>query len=81
MQIREGIERCYKSGWDEVVDGQSEIFLGSEGQLMRQQADRMAATYNLEVMEQLINKVEISQNVSNENCIVCGKKGDSRCSR
>ena len=50
MQIREGIERCYKSDWDEVAAGQSEIFLGSEGQLMRQQADRMAATYNLEVM-------------------------------
>ena len=41
----------------------------------------MASTYNLDVMEQLLNKVEISQNATNENCIVCGKKGDNRCSR
>ena len=75
------IESCYQSRWDEVVLDQKEIFLGAEGELMRQQAGRMAATYNLDVMEQLMNKVELSQNVTNDNCIVCGKNGDNRCSR
>ena len=80
-KIREDIDTSYQARWEEVAMEQRGIFLGSEGELMKQQAGRMAATYNLEIMEQLINKVETSQNVLNENCIVCGKKGDNRCSR
>merc|ERR1719295_371676 len=44
-QIKQSIENCYQSRWEEVVDKQREIFLSNEGELMRQQADRMAATY------------------------------------
>ena len=64
-----------------LCNKQKEIFLSNEGELMRQQADRMAATYSFDVMEQLLNKVETSQNYTNDNCVVCGKKGSNRCSR
>ena len=47
---------------------------------MRKQAERMADTFGLDTMEQLLAKVELREGGGNR-CVVCGAEASSRCSR
>ena len=48
---------------------------------MRKQAARMAETFSLDTMEELVARVERSGAERAELCVVCGEKAGSRCSR
>ena len=54
--------------------------MGKEGELMKKQAERMADTFGMETVEQLLQKVETGTG-SGDNCVVCGHTAGSRCSR
>ena len=47
---------------------------------MRKQAERMADTFGLDTLEQLLAKVERSEG-GKDSCVVCGARASSRCSR
>ena len=71
----------YGDRWEELARAQGEIFLGTEGELMKRQAMRMADTFGLDTLEQLLEKVEKSGSKSQDSCVVCGQRATSRCSR
>ena len=81
FQIKDSLDKMYADRWQALAEAQAEIFLGKEGDLMRRQAARMADTFSLDTMEQLVAKVERSGERRAESCVVCGKEAGSRCSR
>ena len=54
--------------------------MGTDGDMMKKQAERMADTFGMETVEQLLNKVEARAGTG-DNCIVCGQVAKSRCSK
>jgi len=79
-QIKDSIEKQCEGRWGQIAEKQKNIFMGKEGELMKKQAERMADTFGMETVEQLLQKVETGTGTG-DNCVVCGHKAGSRCSR
>lgn len=72
-EIRSGLEKLYNNKWKSIAVNQTKEYFTLNESQMKEQAHRLAATYNLDVLETLINEAPL--------CAGCRSEATKRCSR
>ncbi|ELU05975.1 hypothetical protein CAPTEDRAFT_210772, partial [Capitella teleta] len=72
-ELRENILKKYEGKWKKIAELQKKNNFNSSKQDMRQQAMRLASTYNIDAIESLISEPP--------KCVLCGAPSSKRCSR
>jgi len=72
-EIRYRIEQSCGGNWLQIAEFQFREYFNPSSKQMQEQAQRLAATYNLDILESLVDEVP--------KCSKCGKEATKRCSR
>ncbi|XP_064633011.1 zinc finger MYND domain-containing protein 10-like [Lineus longissimus] len=72
-EIRDRILNQYAGKWKTIAKKQAKTFFSPTVASMKAQAERLAATYNFDVLEGLLSEPP--------RCVVCGEQATKRCSR
>ena len=73
-ELREGLLRKYKGRYENIAKEQLQDFFSMSGGALKDAADRLASTYNLDVLESLLDEPPVCANCHGGDAV-------KRCSR